>query len=115
MAAFRTNLTDGPYTIYDKLPVVNQGAIIENKRLGHVLRVVQELQKKRDTRKGLGRPAHTNTGAPPTKPIRAPGTVSMRGLSLKDLAEAISTVPMTVALKAKLSAGSRPNKMAAAV
>lgn len=112
----RANGAALPYTIYDKQPVVNQGAIIENKRLGHVLQVVQELQKKRDSRKGLGRPAHTNTGAPPTKKSRLPGTVSMRGVSLTDLAEAIHNVPVNAALNTKLSAGrNRPNKIVAAV
>jgi len=89
----RANDAALPYTIYDKLPVVSQGAIVENKRLGHVLQIVQELQKKRDGRKGLGRPAHTNTGAEPVQMKRTPGTKSARKLTTTDLMDAMSAVP----------------------
>lgn len=33
-------------TTYDKLSVVDQGVIVENKRLRHVLQVAQEVQTK---------------------------------------------------------------------
>jgi transposase len=39
-----------PYSIYDKLGAVDQGAIVDNKRLGHVLQVVQQVQSQRDDR-----------------------------------------------------------------
>jgi hypothetical protein len=39
-----------PYSTYDKLGAVDQGAIVENKRLGHVLQIAQEVQAKRDSR-----------------------------------------------------------------
>jgi transposase len=39
-----------PYSIYEKLGAVNQGAIVDNKRLGHVLQIVQQVQSKRDDR-----------------------------------------------------------------
>lgn len=77
------------YSIYDKLPEVNQAAIIENKRLGHVLQVAQEVQKKRDSRRGLSCPARTNTGAAPTKTKRISGTKSASKLNMADLVEAI--------------------------
>ena len=39
-----------PYSIYDKLGAVDQGAIVDNKRLGHVLQIVQQAQSQRDDR-----------------------------------------------------------------
>lgn len=90
----RANDSALPYTIFDKLPVVNQGAIVENKRLGHVLQIVQELQKKRDDRKGLNRPAHTNTGAEPVQMKRKPGTKPPSRLNLSDLVDAMSSIPV---------------------
>ena len=78
-----------PYTIYDKLPVVNQGAIVDNKRLGHILRISQELQRKRDSRKGMGRPAHTNTGAASTQRTRKIGAKPVSNWTEADLVEAI--------------------------
>lgn len=92
----RANGVALPYTIFDKLPVVDQAAIVDNKRLGHVLRIAQELQKKRDDRRGLGRPAHTNTGAAPVQKKRAPGTKPASSLNLIDLAQAIETAGMAV-------------------
>ena len=81
------------YTIYDKLLEVNQAAIVENKRLGHVLQVSQEVQKKRDSRRGLSTPARTHTGAAPTNPKRIPGTKSARNLDMSDLMDAIGKTP----------------------
>ena len=98
----RANGAALPYTIFfDKKPVVNQGAIVENKRLSHVLQIVQELQKKRDSRKGLGRPAHTNTGVAPVQTKRKAGTKSASSLNLVDLVEAIETTTLTSDLTAK--------------
>jgi len=37
-----------PYSIFDKNPIVSQGAIVENKRLGAVLAVIQANQTQRD-------------------------------------------------------------------
>jgi len=39
-----------PYSLYDKLGALDQGAIVENKRLGHVLQIVQDVQSLRDSR-----------------------------------------------------------------
>jgi hypothetical protein len=39
-----------PYSIYDKLGAVDQGAIVDNKRLGHVLQIVQQVHSERDAR-----------------------------------------------------------------
>src|SRR6202163_731873 len=39
-----------PYSTYDKLGAIDHGAIVENKRLGHVLQIVQQTQALRDSR-----------------------------------------------------------------
>jgi len=39
-----------PYSVYDKLGTVDQGTIVDKKRLGHVLQIVQQVQSKRDDR-----------------------------------------------------------------
>lgn len=82
------------YTTYDKLPVVSQAAIVDNKRLGHILEIVQEVQKKRDSRRRLSAPARTNSGAPPMQPKRTPGTKSARNLDMGDLLDAIRSTSM---------------------
>jgi hypothetical protein len=82
------------YTTYDKLPVTNQAAIVDNKRLGHILEIAQEVQKKRDNRRGLCAPARTNTGAEPAQRKRTPGTKSAKNLDMTDLLDAIKKTPM---------------------
>jgi transposase len=82
------------YTTYDKLPVASQAAIVDNKRLGHILEIVQEVQKNRDSRRRLSAPARTNSGASPMQPKRIPGTKSARKLDMNDLQNAIRNTPM---------------------
>ncbi|MDW3689276.1 helix-turn-helix domain-containing protein, partial [Cupriavidus sp. CV2] len=74
-----------PYTTYDRLSEIDQGAIVENKRLGHVLRVAQEMQAKRDSRRSAGAPARTNSGTPPRPHKAAPGKKPQRQLNATDL------------------------------
>ena len=50
---------------YDKLPFIDAGAIIENKRLGHALKVAQLIQAQRDDRRCGNMPSRTNSGAKP--------------------------------------------------
>ena len=68
----RANGAALPYTIYDRLSDVDQGAIVDNKRLGHVLQVAQLVQEQRDSRRGRSAPARTNQGRAPTKLKAAP-------------------------------------------
>src|SRR3984893_7979756 len=51
------------YVPYDKLSEIDQGVVIEDKRLGHALRVAQALQAQRDKRRVSGSPSRTNRGA----------------------------------------------------
>jgi hypothetical protein len=90
----RANGSALAYTTYDKLPVANQASIVENKRLGHVLEIVQEMQKIRDSRRRLNKPARTNLGLPPAQMQRTPGTKSVRQLDMEDLHAAIAKTPL---------------------
>jgi hypothetical protein len=64
-----------PYVIYDGLPEVNQGAIVENKRLAHVLQIAQLMQEKRDDRRSISAGTHKSrqTDCEPTSTTRHKG------------------------------------------
>jgi len=85
----RANGNPLPYITYDRLPEVDQGEVVDNKRLGHVLQVAQLMQEQRDNRRGLSSPARTNQGLPPAiiKPIS--GKKGPRKLNKEDLSIAI--------------------------
>ncbi len=53
------------YARFDKLPFIDAGAIVENKRLGHALKVAQLIQAQRDNRRCGSMPSRTNSGAKP--------------------------------------------------
>jgi len=82
----RANGTALPYTIYDKLSEVDQGAIVDNKRLGHVLQLAQYVQEKRDNTRSLSVPG---TEGAPRKRGRPPGKKSQRSLGQNDMLEAL--------------------------
>src|SRR6266496_1215577 len=44
-----------PYSVFENNPVVSQGAIVENKRLGAVLSVIQGAQTERDRARLAGK------------------------------------------------------------
>ncbi|WP_455287444.1 ISNCY family transposase [Cupriavidus necator] len=54
-----------PYTTYDRLAEIDQGAVVENKRLGHVLAIAAQVQALRDSRQQAG-PSRTLQGQPPS-------------------------------------------------
>jgi hypothetical protein len=88
-----------PYSIYEKLGAVDQGAIVENKRLGHVLQIVQMVQSKRDNRAADGpSTAHRADGhiVPRNKLV---GSKRQRELAPEDLQEAISRQAAPVSAK----------------
>lgn len=78
-----------PYTTYDRLPEVSQGAIVENKRLGHVLQVAQLMQEQRDNRRSSSVPSRTHRGMAPVKVKAVAGKKGQRQLDETDLAKAI--------------------------
>jgi len=91
----RADGTALPYAIYDRLSEVDQGVIVENKRLGHVLAVVQVMQEQRDSRRSLSAPSRANQGLGPI-PVKAkPGKKSQRQLNEQDLQVAIDAAQQT--------------------
>jgi hypothetical protein len=81
-----------PYSTYDKLGTIDQGAIVEHKRLGHVLRIAQVVQAERDNRAvSVPSTAHRVTGTHiPRRKIA--GTKTQRELGPNDLRVAIQSV-----------------------
>jgi hypothetical protein len=78
-----------PYSTYDKIGTIDQGAIVDNKRLSQVLRASQIVQAQRDDRV-ICRPstAHRVDGTPIPR-NRIAGTKRQRDLSEEDLHNAI--------------------------
>lgn len=69
---------------YDRLADVDQGAIIEHKRLGHALELAQALQAERDNRRIGKAPSRTHRGDAPRDQARAPGTKKQREFTRED-------------------------------
>ncbi|WP_427308413.1 ISNCY family transposase [Cupriavidus sp. H39] len=82
-----------PYTTYDRLGAIDQGAIVEHKRLGHVLAITAQVQAQRDSRQQAG-PSRTLQGEP-ARPHRAPLNVKrQRLINRLDLERAIAAAPL---------------------
>lgn len=81
----RADGTALPYAVYDWLSKVDQGAIVENKRLGHVLAIAQVLQEQRDSRRNLSVPSRANRGMGRIQRKANPGKKSQRQLNEQDL------------------------------
>jgi len=78
-----------PYVPYDRLAQIDQGAVIDHKRLSHALQVAQALQAQRDDRRASGSPSRTNHGLPVRSKERLPGTKKQREMTQADLNEVI--------------------------
>lgn len=83
----RANGKSLPYSVYDRLPEVQEGAIVDNKRLGHALEIAKLMQDKRDNRRSQSVPAD---GISNRSRGRPPGKKSQRALSQEDLNEAMA-------------------------
>jgi transposase len=80
-----------PYEIYDRLAQIDQGAIVDNKRLGAALRAAQFVQAKRDNRRSAGSPSRSHlTGETGSRRRKLPGTKGQRQLDENDLKEALN-------------------------
>ena len=78
-----------PYSTYDKLGAIDQGAIVENKRLGHALRISGLVQSERDDHSYAGpSTAHRIGGSKVPRNTRT-GKKTQRELNQKDLQKAI--------------------------
>ncbi|KDB07398.1 Integrase catalytic region [Burkholderia sp. lig30] len=74
---------------YDKLAEVDQGAVIEHKRLSHVLQVAEAIQAQRDNRRISGSPSRTNQGQAVRTPGRPAGTKKQREFTQADVEQVI--------------------------
>ncbi|PVX58664.1 ISNCY family transposase [Paraburkholderia unamae] len=74
-----------PYREYDRLTEVDQGAVVEHKRLAHALEVAQALQAQRDDRRASGSPSRTNRGIEVRQAERVPGTKKTREFTQADM------------------------------
>ncbi|WP_321782062.1 ISNCY family transposase [Paraburkholderia sp. J94] len=74
-----------PYREYDRLTEVDQGAVVEHKRLAHALAVAQALQAQRDDRRASGSPSRTNRGIEVRQAERVPGTKKTREFTQADM------------------------------
>ncbi|MCX9044979.1 ISNCY family transposase, partial [Citrobacter portucalensis] len=76
-----------PYRIYDRLSQIDQGDIIDNKRLGQVLHVAMLVQEKRDNHRSRALPSVD--GPDVTRSRTANKKKSQRSLNEDDMLEAI--------------------------
>ncbi len=83
-----------PYVTYD--PEVDQGAIVDSKRLGHALAIAAEVQALRDNRR-FGAPVRTLRGEPP-RPNKVPLHIKrQRQINRLDLERAMQHHPLAPA------------------
>jgi hypothetical protein len=74
---------------YDRLAEVDQGAIVEHKRLAHVLEISQAIQAKRDNRRIGKAPSRAHRGAGVKTHERVPGTKKQREITQADVEQVI--------------------------
>ncbi|NTZ88782.1 ISNCY family transposase [Burkholderia metallica] len=78
--------------LYDKLAEVDQGAIIDHKRLSHALQVAEAVQAQRDNRRISGSPSRANRGLPVRATASLPGAKKQRAFTEADIEAAILQV-----------------------
>jgi hypothetical protein len=77
------------YERYDRLGQIDASAIVENKRLSHVLKAAAVLQAQRDNRRRSGTPSRTNQGQAPHPKRPAQGTKQASQFTSGDLERAV--------------------------
>lgn len=78
-----------PCTAYHRLSEINNGAIVENKRLRHVLQIAQLVQGHRDNCPSKAAPSRSHRGIGPISTKLIPDKKSQRSLGAADIALAI--------------------------
>ncbi|MFL9862536.1 ISNCY family transposase, partial [Paraburkholderia madseniana] len=71
------------------LAEIDQGAVVEHKRLGHVLQVSQAIQAERDNSRIGKAPSRTHLGAPTKGQSRSPGKKKQCEFTQADVKHAI--------------------------
>ncbi|AMP37673.1 hypothetical protein LBM2029_09045 [Ralstonia solanacearum] len=79
-----------PCTTHDRFAEVDQGAIVEHKRLGHALAIAAQVQAQRDDRRQVG-PSRTLAGEPPRQRKPSLNVKRQRLINLLDLERAIAS------------------------
>lgn len=78
-----------PYSVYDKLGAVDQGAIVDNKRLGSALQLAKLIQANRDDRREAPSTAHRADGRLVQR-LNGPRKKRQRELNEEDLRRALN-------------------------
>ncbi len=78
-----------PYSTYDRLQEIDQGAIVDNKRLGHTLEFIKLVQDKRDNNRSQALPAGDGSSRRRRKPTEKK---SQRSLDGDDMLDALKTL-----------------------
>lgn len=97
------------YREYDRLDEVDQGAVVDNKRLSRALELAQRMQEQRDNRRISGSPSRTNRGIEVRSPEKLPGTKKQREFTREDVNQMITQLAQehVIARKAMGKPGSR--------
>ncbi|HHQ6721975.1 TPA: ISNCY family transposase [Serratia fonticola] len=82
----RLNGSALPYSTYDRLSEIDQGAIVDNKRLGRTLEFISLVQSKRDNTRSQSVPAGDG---PSRRRPKIAGKKSQRSLDQDDMLEAL--------------------------
>lgn len=85
----RLNGTALPYSTYDRLSEIDQGAIVDNKRLGRTLEFIKLVQDKRDNNRSQAIPAGDGSSRRRRKPTEKK---SQRSLNGDDMLDALKTL-----------------------
>ncbi|WP_175190356.1 ISNCY family transposase, partial [Burkholderia paludis] len=100
--------------LYDKLAEVDQGAIVEHKRLSHALQVAEAMQAQRDNRRISGSPSRTNQGLPVRAKVSAPAAKKQRAFTETDVEAAILRIASRTH-QAETETGRRTSECAAII
>lgn len=82
----RANGTSLPFITYDRLGELDQGAIVDNKRLGRALEMIKLVQDKRDNTRSQALPS---LDGQTSRSKKQPGKKSQRSLNQDDMLEAL--------------------------
>jgi transposase len=87
----RLNGTDLPYSTYDRLSDIDQGAIVDNKRLGRTLEFIKLVQDKRDNNRSQAIPASDGPSRRRRKPTEKKSQRSLNGDDILDALKALQS------------------------
>jgi hypothetical protein len=77
------------FAIYDRYAQVDQGAIVDNKRLSRALQVAQLVPQQSDNRRGWNRPVQTNVSVPVCKKLTKSDLRSQQKVDMNNLKKTI--------------------------